>query len=161
MLSNIMQSSLLLASLAWFAAGADNAHNTLTQYLLSADTTVHAESGVGTYDRTIRTELHASVLISGSDATLRVHRDNYTCILHGAIAGKSLALTQGQKCPQSIRGDGFQAELDGTLQSGAVMLGTNSLMLTTKWEVRGTVKVGPLSIPVTGNVSTTATGQKL
>jgi len=157
----MMNSSLLLASLAYLTAGAANAHAVMTQYLLNADTTVHAESVVGTYDRTIRTELDASVLISGSDATLRVHRDNYTCMLHGAVHGDAVALIQGQKCPQSIRGDGFQADLDGTLQSGTATIGANSLMLTTRWDVRGTVKVGPLSIPVTGNVSTIATGKKL
>ena len=156
-----MNSSLLLASLAWLTAGADNAHATMTQYLLSADTTVHAESAVGAYDRTIRTDLDVTVLISGSKATLRVHRDSYTCVLNGAVTGNALALTPGQKCPQSIRGDGFQADLDGTLQSGAATISPNDLMLTTKWDVRGTVKVGPLSIPVTGNVSTTATGPKL
>jgi len=157
----MINSSLLLASLAWFTAGADNAHAIVTQYLLSADTTVHAESAIATYDRTIRAELDASVLISGSNATLRVHRDDYTCILHGAVTGERVALTQGQKCPQSIRGDGFRADLDGTLQSGAATIGANALTLTTSWDVRGTVKVGPLSIQVTGNVSTTATGPKL
>ena len=157
----MMNSSLLLASLAWLTAGADNAHAIMTRYLLSADTTVHAESGVGTYDRTVRTEIDASVLISGSDATLRVQRDNYTCMLHGAVTGNTVALIQGQKCPQSIRGDGFRADLDGTLQSGTATIGASSLLLTTRWDVRGAVKVGPLSIPVTGTVSTTATGQKL
>jgi len=156
-----MNSSLLLASLMWLTAGANNTHAVMTQYLLSGDTTVHAESSVGTYDRTIRTELDATVVISGSDATFRIHRDNYTCLLHGPVTGGTVALVQGQKCPQSIRGDSFQADLDGTLQGGTATLGANNLTLTTKWDVRGTVKVGPLSIPVTGNVSTTATGQQL
>lgn len=157
----MINSCLLLASLAWLTAGADNTPVTVTQYLLSADTTVHAESGAGTYDRTIGTELEVSVSISGSNATLRVNRDSYTCTLRGTVTGKSLVLTQGQKCPQSLRGDGFQADLDGTLQSGAAAFGTNNMILTTMWGVRGTVKIGPLSIPVAGTVSTNATGPKL
>ncbi len=153
--------SAVVGLVAWFSLGAGGTSSSSSQYLLNAETTVHAESGVGTYDRTIHTELNASVITAGTETSLEVRRDNYMCVLRGARTGDTLALIQGQKCPQSIKGDGFQADLDGILQSGSATLGADKLILTTKWGVRGTVKLGPLSIPVTGAVSTFATGPRI
>ena len=153
--------SALLGPMAWLISGAGGTPASPGQYVLNAETLVHAESGIGTYERTIRTTLDASLMISGAEASLDVHRDGYACVLRGAAKGDSLTLFLGQRCPQSIRGDGFQADLDGRLKSGSVTISANSLVLTTQWDVRGTVTVGPLSIPVTGTVSTTATGPKI
>jgi len=155
-----MQWRILLASVAWLSLGAGGTSSIDGQYLLSAETVVHAESTVGNYDRSLHTELRASLQHSGTEVSLDVRRDNYVCILHGALAGNTVSLNQGQQCPQSIRGDGFQADLAGTLTFGSATVGKHELVLTTKWDVRGTVKLGPVSIPVTGALSTVATGPK-
>jgi hypothetical protein len=154
--------SILLGSVAWLASGAGGTSATDGQYLLNAKTDVHAESTVGTYDRSVQAELHAWVRHSGpTEVTLQVRRDTYTCILRGSVAGKGVTLAQGQKCPQTIKGDGFQADLDGTLTSGSAILGARELSVTTNWAVSGTVKLGPLRIPVTGTVQTVAAGAKI
>ena len=155
-----MQWRILLGSVAWLSSGAGGASAVNDQYLLSAETVVHAESTVGNYDRTLQTELRASLTRSGTQVSLEVSRDGYVCILRGMLTGNAVVLVPGQQCPQSLKGEGFQANLDGKLTSGSATIGTHALMLTTKWDVRGTVKLGPLSIPVAGTVSTVATGPK-
>jgi len=159
-LGNMMQRRVLLGSVAWLSLAGAGAPAVNGQYLLSAETTVHAESTVGTYDRSLHAELSASVQSSGSQVSLEVRRDNHVCVLRGALAGNIATFVQGQQCPQSIRGEGFQADLAGTLTFGSATLGAHELTLTTKWDVRGTVKLGPISIPVTGTVSTVAAGPK-
>jgi hypothetical protein len=155
-----MQWRVLLGCVAWVSSAAGVTPEVDGQYLLNAETVVHAESTVGTYDRTVNTELSASLQSSGKEVSLEVRRDGHVCALHGALTGNIVTFIQGQQCPQSIRGEGFQAKLDGTLTSGSATLGAHNLMLTTKWDVRGTVKLGPISIPVTGTVSTVAVGPK-
>lgn len=151
---------VLLGSMAWLTSATEGTSAITDQYLLNAETVVHAESAVGKYDRTLHTEISASLQQAASEVLLEVRRDSYICILRGALAGHTVALIQGQKCPQSIKGEGFQADLDGTLTSGSATIGPHELILTTNWDVHGTVKLGPLSIPVTGTVSTVATGPK-
>jgi len=129
-------------------------------YSLTAETVVHAESSAGNYDRTLNTELRASVMRSGAGVSIEIRRDDHICVLRGSLAGTNVTFNQGQQCPQSIGGPGFQADLAGTLTSGSATVGNNTLTLSTKWDVRGVVKLGPVSIPVTGTVSTVATGSK-
>ncbi len=159
-LGSMMPWRVLLGSVVSVSSAGGGASAISGQYLLSAETVVHAESTVGTYDRTVNAELSALLRNSGAEVSLEIRRDNHVCILHGALAGNMVTMLQGQQCPQSIRGDGFQADLAGTLTNGSATIGAHDLMLTTKWDVRGNVRLGPLSIPVTGTVSTVAAGPK-
>ena len=155
----MMRLTALFGAIAWLGLSSEAA-STDGRYSLNAETVMHAESSVGTYDRTINATLEATLKHSGSDVSLELRRDDHVCTLNGALSGNSLFLEQGQKCPQSIKGDGFQADLDGTLQSGSASIVANELRLVMKWGVRGTVKIGPLPIGVTGTLSTTANGTR-
>jgi len=150
----------LLGTLGCLCLGAGGNDAVDGRYLLSGETVVHAESSLGKYDRTLYPELDATLSHAGAKVVVEVRRDNYVCTLKGSVSGASITLFQGQKCPQSIKGEGFQAELDGTLTAGSGTLGTQKLTLTTSWDVRGRVQLGPISVPVTGTLSTVASGPK-
>jgi hypothetical protein len=127
-------------------------------FRLNGETTVHAESPVGSYDRTFHPTLVATVSGPDSDVAIEVKTDGHACTLHGTRANDAVTLAPGQKCPQSISGTGITADLDGTLTSGSASTAPHALGLHTVWNVRGSVRVGPLAIPVTGTVITDVRG---
>ena len=130
------------------------------RYSLDADTAVHAESSAGTFDRTVSSTIDVSVGHGDKSVTLDVHHDAYVCRIQGLLSGSTVTFPEGQKCPQSIKESGFRAQLEGTLASGVATFSGTTMKLTTNWNVRGTVMIGPLTIPVSGTLLTTAAGAR-
>jgi hypothetical protein len=150
----------LTAILLWDpgAARAAAAPSFAGKYKLRAETKVHAPG----YDQTFRLRFVVTVSSGASDdLTFEVRRGPNACTLHGKLEGRRVSFERGQKCPQSIDGEGFHADLDGVLKSGsATFAADGKLSLTTDWEVKGDVYVGPLKIPASGTVHTEGQGPK-
>lgn len=156
----MFRTTLMLALLSGASLVSAADANPDGRYSLSAVTVVHAESSVGVFDQTLYPTLTAAVTHTAQGVSLELRRESYVCTLQGTLSNHSVLLQQGQTCPQSIRGEGFQATLEGTLTSGSAVFAASELKLSMKWDVHGTVKVGPLPIAVTGTISTTASGPK-